>query len=325
MLRGNRYRDPLDEIWVSTARRIGFTVTRTRDAYARVERGVIHIGEDDLLDPDDSLAQMILHELCHALVEGEDAWRAEDWGLDNQSDRDEAREHACLRLQAALAGAHGLRRFLAATTEYRVFYDALPDEPLGTDAAARAGLARSRRAPFAPHLEAALAATARIAVEAARAGPEPGSLYATVEVARHSTGLALGRDGTTCGGCAWFMAARGRCRQTGTRVRAEERACARWEGELDCQTCGACCIDGGFDAVPVTPRDKVVRRHPELVLARDGALELRRAGGRCAALRSTDGGHHTCVVYEDRPRTCRDFPRSGQSCLEARRRLGLTA
>ena len=41
-------------------------------AYATTNgRGVIGIGERDTLDGDDCLAQLILHELCHALVQGE--------------------------------------------------------------------------------------------------------------------------------------------------------------------------------------------------------------------------------------------------------------
>jgi hypothetical protein len=89
------YRDPLDEVWIGAARRIGFTITRTPDAYASTDgRGTIMVGVPEVLDADDCLAQMILHELCHALVEGENGMRREDWGLDNQTMRDENRERA---------------------------------------------------------------------------------------------------------------------------------------------------------------------------------------------------------------------------------------
>ena len=44
--------------------------------------------------------------------------------------RDVVREHACLRLQAHLADAHGLRALMAPTTEYRAYHDALPGAPL---------------------------------------------------------------------------------------------------------------------------------------------------------------------------------------------------
>lgn len=169
-----RYRDPLDAIWRAAARRIGFEVTRSPDVFASTDGSRrLSIGTPETLDPDDSLAQMVLHELCHALVEGPAALDREDWGLDNRSDRDVPRERACLRLQAALTGDHGLRGFLAPTTDHRAFYDALPTDPLTagpTDEVtpARAARARVDLPPFAPHLAAALRATARI-VEAVRA------------------------------------------------------------------------------------------------------------------------------------------------------------
>jgi hypothetical protein len=314
----HRYRDPLDEIWVAAASRIGFHIARTGDAYAAtLGDGVIRVGAPELLDPDDSLAQIVFHELCHALVEGEEAWRRPDWGLDNTGARDEDREQACLRLQATLAGAHGLRRVLAATTEHRAFYDALPEDALGDDAAARAGLARAGRPPFAPHLEEALAATARIAREAARWAPD-GSLLALVDE-RHPTGFALGDAARACGGCVWRH--RGRCRHAGARVEAGWRACARWEGALDCQACGACCREA-FHSVTVGPRDPVRRHHPELVVARATYLEIRRDGDRCAAL--AGDGRYACTIYDHRPRPCRDFPVAGESCLLARRRVGLS-
>jgi hypothetical protein len=31
-----------------------------------------------------------------------------------------------------------------------------------------------------------------------------------------------------------------------------------------------------------------------------------------------------CVIYDDRPRTCRDFTLGSEHCLTARRRVGLT-
>ncbi len=164
----HRYRDPLDVVWTECAGRVGLRVERTPDVYASTDgAGTLFVGEHASLDPDDSLAQMVFHELCHALVEGEAAWRRPDWGLDNRSDRDVARELACIRLQAFLAARHGLRGFLAPTTEFRREYDALPADPLvhGPDdvvAAARAGAARGEQPPFAPHLRLALRATARV-------------------------------------------------------------------------------------------------------------------------------------------------------------------
>jgi len=166
------YLDPLDSIWLTIADRLGFRIRRSPDAYASTDgEGVMTIGEPSTLDPDDCLAQMILHELCHSLIEGAQSLHVPDFGLDNESERDVAREHACLRLQAWLTQKHGLRRVLAPTTDFRSYYVALPEDPLeGDDPAielARAGAARSNERPWAPHLGQGLEATARV-MKAAR-------------------------------------------------------------------------------------------------------------------------------------------------------------
>jgi hypothetical protein len=175
---GHRYLDPLDQIWLATAQRIGLRIERSGDVYASTDgAGTLRIGAGATLDADDCLAQMIFHELCHALVEGPGSFALPDWGLENVDARDLAREHACLRTQATLAGRHGLRALLAPTTEYRAFYDRLARDalaPLAGDAAApappdpsialaRAALARAHEPPWAPHLDVALRATAAIA------------------------------------------------------------------------------------------------------------------------------------------------------------------
>jgi len=166
------YLDPLDAVWLTAADRVGFRVERGTAVYASTDgRGTMTIGSPDTLDPDDCLAQMILHELCHSLIEGEASFTRPDFGLDNQSGLDAEREHACLRLQAWLLDRHGLRWALAPTTDFRAFYDALPADSLAGDdpsaADARAGAGRAAEPPWAPHLQDALRATARI-LEAAR-------------------------------------------------------------------------------------------------------------------------------------------------------------
>ncbi len=168
------YLDPLDAIWLTTAKRIGFRVVRSSEVYAAADgTGVLTIGAPETLDTDDCLAQMIFHELCHALVEGPHKLEQPDWGLDNITDKDVVREHACLRLQAFLASRFGLRGVLAPTTEFRAFYDALPADPLAdigdpsVDAAVQ-GADRAAAPPWAPHLERGLEATRAIA-EIARA------------------------------------------------------------------------------------------------------------------------------------------------------------
>jgi hypothetical protein len=162
------YLDPLDAIWLTVANRVGFRVERSAEVYASTDgRGVMVIGEASTLDPDDCLAQMILHELCHSMIEGPLSLQVPDFGLDNENGRDVPREHACLRLQAWLTGPHGLRRVLAPTTDFRAYYDQLPGDPLGEadDPAielAMVGAKRAAQAPWAPHLEDGLRATAKV-------------------------------------------------------------------------------------------------------------------------------------------------------------------
>ncbi len=342
----HRYVDPLAQIWLDCAARIGLRVVRSPDAYASTDgAGTLVIACDDALDPDDSLAQMIFHELCHSLVQGEDSFARADWGLDNETDRDAWREHACLRVQATLAARHGLRRFFAPSTDYRAdFWDHLPADPLADRAAPSTALAiaavrRAAHPPWAPALGDALARTAQVATAVGAARTPAGEL-ATLwrqldpAPAAHPTGLPAGvADGRACGDCAWRHDVRGvaRCRQAdGARLDPAWPGCERHEPALDCQTCGACCR-AAYHAVEVTRRDPAVKAQPGFIVARaDGSLELRRAGDRCAAL---GGGEvdatgaltrYGCTIYDDRPRTCRDFTLGGEHRLTARRRVGLS-
>lgn len=131
-----------------------------------------------------------------------------------------------------------------------------------------------------------------------------------------------------CVSCAWhYLGGRGkavdRCRRhRGEAVDPRWPACPAYTESLDCLTCGACCREA-YHAVEVGPRDPFVRLHPERVQREDGRIVVTRREERCACLAGGPGDWH-CEVYEDRPRTCRDFPLGGQSCVEARRRVGLT-
>ena len=162
------YLDPLDAIWLTVADRIGFRVERSPEVFASTDgKGVMTIGAPSTLDPDDCLAQMILHELCHSLTEGAESLGVPDFGLDNESERHVVREHACLRLQAWLTGKYGLRGALAPTTGFRTYYDELREDPFADEGdpatgAAKLGAARSEKAPWAPHLREGLEATAKI-------------------------------------------------------------------------------------------------------------------------------------------------------------------
>ncbi|TNF37246.1 MAG: hypothetical protein EP329_03630, partial [Deltaproteobacteria bacterium] len=162
------YIDPLDGIWIWALARMGVTVVRSAAGYAHMYGNrMLGIAPDRMLDPDDSIAQMALHEICHWLVEGAESIELPNFGLTNESLRDLDREYASLRVQAALSEPWGLRRFLANTTDHRAYYDALPEDPLApytdpTSRLARIALARAEREPWAPALQQALAATAAI-------------------------------------------------------------------------------------------------------------------------------------------------------------------
>jgi len=321
----------IEAIWRHAAAQIGFAVERTADAYATSDgRGLIAIGADDVLDADDAFAQLLFHELCHAITEGERAIDSPDWGLDNIPSH-QVREHACLRFGAVLAERFGLRALMAPTTEYRSYYetlaiDALADDPLAPDpAVAIAAAARGRfegsswRAP----IEEALARTAALALQL------------------HPLGFPLGPASETCGSCAWiYLGGRGtpveRCRQSapatgdGVRVSAALRACARWEPPVDCRTCGACCREA-YHSVTISVRDPVVWKEPDLIVRQGHRFEIRREGARCAALvvdsqiGSSPGPGYSCSIYDSRPKPCRDFAAGGRHCVDARRRVGLSA
>jgi Fe-S-cluster containining protein len=325
-------------VWIGTARRIGLRVIRTPDAYAATDgNGTLAIGDSNTLDADDSLAQMICHELCHSLVEGEESFARADWGMDNTGPDHDWREHACLRVQWVLTGRYGLRHVFAPTTDFRAFWDQLSGDVLTdrTDRSVQAAIMALRRSdlpPWAPALDEALAATARIAQEAAKLATDPDVLWrgVTAPPASHPTGLPAGTAAGTCGTCAWRFEQRGvaRCRHTNAKLDGAWHACERYEAALDCQTCGACCR-AAYHSVEVHKRDPVTKKQPSFIVDRGTYLEIRREGDRCAALAGGDvvadkTTRFHCVIYDDRPRTCRDFTLGSAHCLTARRRVGLT-
>ena len=337
----HRYRDPLDLVWLACARELGLTVTRSDEVFAAYDgAGTLTLGEADTLDPDDSLGQMVFHEICHALVAGEGALQKADFGLENTDDRDLVAEHACHRLQATLADAHGLRDFFAVTTDHRPYWDALPVDPLGMGddpavSLAREAYARAQGAPWREPLQRALSATATIAATV-RPLTDDSELWGRTR-AVHRAGFPLGDSGATCAECAWaYPHGRGlRCRQTrvdarrpGARIAAEDAACVRFEAPFDEQTCAACgaCCREGFHRVELRRGDVLRQRHPQLVVVDSWGAHLPRPDGRCVAL-SGDGEReaYRCRVYGDRPRNCRELALASDACLEARRRVGCSA
>ena len=123
----SEYQDPLDLVWLEACRRWGWKIDRSNQVFAAWDgSGTLTIGTTETLDADDSLAQLILHEFCHAMVEGSDSWNRPDWGLDITDRGQLFHEHACLVLQAAVSDPFGLRTFFGSTTDARQFYDGLP-------------------------------------------------------------------------------------------------------------------------------------------------------------------------------------------------------
>ena len=176
------YDDPLSVIWTETARHLGMTVRRSSEVFASWNgKGELRIGRQEELDPDDCLAQMILHEICHRLVCDPVSRTEVDWGLDSASSHDMVFELATMRLQAALTRPHGLHIVLAVTTQWRPIYDSLPPDPLrGSDAAevklAQRGWERAQEREVKLHLQPALSTTAQIIACTKPFAPQ-GSLY----------------------------------------------------------------------------------------------------------------------------------------------------
>jgi hypothetical protein len=354
----HRYDDPLDLIWLACARAVGIEVRRSSEVYASFDgERVLTLSTREHFDADDSLAQLIFHELCHALVAGERGQREPDWGMENVDARDLEQEHACHRLQSALADRHGLRDFFAVTTEHRSYWDALPLDPLGPGAdsaipIAREAFERATEGPWAAPIERALSATAALA-EAMRALPLPADSLWRSTRPLHPSGFPLGQvPSQTCGACAWgaptglrsgaqvrCLQAAGRRRDPWRRVRrgrlsAALQGCVRFEPKLDaesCASCGACCREG-FDRVELSRREWPRRAGDKLraLVVLDGfGPHLPRPDGLCVALDERAAARplpaYRCAIYEERPRACADFAIGGEACLTARRRVGLSA
>ena len=344
----HRYDDPVDLIWIRAAEDLGLTIRRSSDAFASYDgKGTLTIAQPCDFDADDCLAQMIFHELCHWLVAGRNAIQLSDWGLSNIDDSDLVYEYAAHRLQAALSAPFGLRNFMAVTTDWRPYWDALPEDPLkdGDDPAigiAQEGAHLARLEPFKSVLQRSLSATAAIA-DAVRSVSQPSELWSLTR-ARHRLGSLMAEDeDLKCGSCAWAIAkessqsskAELTClqhKETSPRASAvdsSEKACERWERRFtieDCGECGACCRQG-FNLLTVAPTDPFLKLYPDLVQLRDdGEHCVGRPDGVCVAL-SGDGSQsnpYRCRHYADRPENCADFEVGGEACLQARRRVGLS-
>lgn len=113
----------VDGLWVGLLEEAGFRLARRSTSYVWYDgAGEVAVAPDDELDADDTLAQIILHELVHFLVQGEAARNEPDWGLDNLTDRDAYLEEAALVMQRRLLAVWGLESVLVPTTDFRPYY-----------------------------------------------------------------------------------------------------------------------------------------------------------------------------------------------------------
>jgi Putative zinc- or iron-chelating domain len=331
----HRYDDPLDLIWLDCLRALGFELRRSDEVYASFDgERTLTLSTREHFDADDSFAQLAFHELCHALVAGPRGMVKPDWGMENVDTRDLVMEHACHRLQAALADRHGLRGLFAVTTDHRSYWDSLGPDPLGAgdDQAipvARDAYERACRGPWSRAIGDALRRTQKLAESMRELDLPADSLWRRTQ-ALHASGFPCGDPDKHCGECAWSYqtAKRTRCRQASklARVAPDAGSCVRFEPRLDgdsCGSCGACCREA-FDRVELGKREHSKRASPALralVVVDAFGPHLPRPGGRCIAL---EPDAHRCTLYADRPRSCADFAIGGDACLTARRRVGLS-
>lgn len=167
-----RYLDPLELVWLATSRRLGLTIRRDPAIFSMTDgSGTLWLGPRGDLDADDTLAQQVFHEICHWITNGLETFHERDWGFP-VDDALDLREFAGLRLQAHLAGKHGLRGMFGPTGVFRQYYDRLPADPFGplddspedrqVIEIARVARARAEGPPWVGPVHQALAATAAI-------------------------------------------------------------------------------------------------------------------------------------------------------------------
>lgn len=311
---------------------MGFSVVRDASSYASTDgKGRIFIGSEDL-DPDDCLAQMIFHELCHSLIFGIEGFEKADWGFPELSEEDAITyEHATLRLQKMLALRFGLHQVLAPTTGFRSFYDCLPYDPFLGDTEeirlAKQGWARYWRTPWNLPLEAALLETARIAKLTHARAPQNSIWTLRLDhPARHPAANALlhPSERSTCDTCMHFRDERF-CSTHQIHVSPNDPVCELYNTQdTSCLECAACCR-AAYDEVIVEDHDPCLDAlTPHLRLTSSGLKTLPRMHGLCVLLEPQQNKTFECRTYEQRPLTCRNFERGSEDCREARRRLGLS-
>ena len=86
----SRYLDPLELIWLACCRQLGMHVRRDSNIFSMTDgTGLLALGTRKDLDPDDTVCQMVFHEICHWITNGIDSFEVRDWGfpLDGEMDQ----------------------------------------------------------------------------------------------------------------------------------------------------------------------------------------------------------------------------------------------
>lgn len=99
--------------------------------------------------------------------------------------------------------------------------------------------------------------------------------------------------------------------------------------QVDCRTCGVCCVGNAYDETFIDLLPEEAARFPVrwVIYDRNGyaALATRGRTGRCIALRGSVGCAVECQVYEERPNVCRNALQPGDKlCRQIRRENELT-
>jgi hypothetical protein len=94
-------------------------------------------------------------------------------------------------------------------------------------------------------------------------------------------------------------------------------------GDLDCQTCGACCSYSRDWPRFSTESDAALDLLPPHFVAADNR-GMRCDGERCSALSGRVGSGTACLVYDIRPDVCRACSPGDADCLMARAAFGMT-
>ncbi len=116
----------VDAQWFGLLVQAGLSVHRDSTCFVAYDgAGNLTIAPDADFDEDDTVAALVLHEICHHAVRGDAGRYQRDWGLTYASAADTSDEHAALRLQRWLAESVGLGELLHPTTVHRAYYEAL--------------------------------------------------------------------------------------------------------------------------------------------------------------------------------------------------------